>query len=72
MTEDFLDEVMSDFSHKEQIKVIQEHVHQHSNSLNSLPFIKLWEDQRKTSEMRFCAFSRVFGFGSLDSETVPD
>lgn len=70
MTEDFLDEVMSDFSHKEQIKVTREHVRQHPDSLNSLLFLKLWEDQSKASEMSFCALSRVFGFRSLDSEAL--
>lgn len=51
MTEDFLGEVMSDFSHKDQMKVTQEHVHQHPDSPNSLFFLKLWEDQREASEI---------------------
>ena len=70
MTEDFLDEVMSEFSHKEQIKFTQEHVHQHPDSPNSLLFLKLWEYQRETSEMSFCALSRAFGLCSLDSEEL--
>lgn len=61
------DEVMSQLSHEEQIKVIQEHVHLHSDPRIFSFSLNLWKDQREALKIPCCALSRIFGFGSLGS-----
>ena len=54
MKEDFLDEVMSGWSHEEQIKVIQESIRLHPDP-QILFSLSSFEDTRETSQMPSCA-----------------
>lgn len=69
MKEDFLDEVMSELSHEEQIKAIQERVHLCPDP-QILTSLKFWKDRREASETPSCVLSRIFEFGSLDSKVL--
>lgn len=57
MKEDFLDEVMSGWSHEEQIRVIQESIRLHPDP-QILFSLSSSEDARETSQMPSCALSR--------------
>lgn len=64
MKEDFLDEVMSGWSHEEQIKVIQESIRLHPDP-QILFSLSSFEDTRETSQMPSCALFRIIWFDNL-------